>query len=764
MKTIYNIAKAELQNLFFSPIAWLIIIIFSFQLAVVFSDIMAEMVRAVARGEPLMNLSMRIFGGPQGIFEVVQSYLYLYIPLLTMNLMSREFSSGSIKLLYAAPITNSHIILGKFLSMMIYSLVLTAIVLLYVIYGAFTIENFDLPAVMTGILGLYLLMCAYSAIGLFMSSLTSYQVVAAVGTLTMLAVLSYVKSWWQDIEFIRDLTYWLAMTGRSYKFLSGLICSEDVIYFITVISLFLSMSIIRLKTIRQKRSWIVSWGKYAGVWVIIFTIGYLSSRPTLMAYYDATFTKMNTLTKNSQNIISKLDGGLTITTYVNLLDKYFWVGMPIRVNDDLKLFERYIRFKPEIKMKYVYYYDESTDQAFNEHFPNLSLEEKAKKKMDINGYNAKLFLTPKQIKEKIDLSGENNRFVRVLERDNGNKTYLRIFDDNMIFPTEAEISAALKRLVMDLPVVGFLNGHDERNTQNFGERDYSMVTQVKTFRYSLINQGFDFENITLENELPERIKILIIAEMKTPLTPQEKINFDKYVARGGNLMIIGEPKRQEMMNELVEGIGVKFMDGCIVNPTDNTSADLILAHAPKTTLDLSHFFKPLSNNTYCVTMSGTTGLEYTTDKGFDVMPLLTTDSVGVWNEIETTEFIDNKPVLNPSVGEVEKSYPTALALNRPMAGRQQKIIVIGDADCISNGELTGGRININAFNYALIQGSFAWMSDGEVPIDTRTPKIIDNHIKLSDNGAKITKIGFVWVLSGLMLCFSLFVWLRRRGR
>ena len=93
-----------------------------------------------------------------------------------MGLMSRELSSGSIKLLYSSPVTNKQIVLGKYLAMMLYGLLLMAILSIFVIYSAFAIKSFDFICVLAGLLGLYLLTCAYSAIGLFMSSLTSYQV------------------------------------------------------------------------------------------------------------------------------------------------------------------------------------------------------------------------------------------------------------------------------------------------------------------------------------------------------------------------------------------------------------------------------------------------------------------------------------------------------------------------------------------------------------------------------------------------------------
>ena len=87
------------------------------------------------------------------------------------------------------------------------------------------------------------------------------------------------------------------------------------------------------------------------------------------------------------------------------------------------------------------------------------------------------------------------------------------------------------------------------------------------------------------------------------------------------------------------------------------------------------------------TMPGATGLTYSTDKGFKVMPILLTDSTGVWNELETTNFIDSTVCYNPARGEVEQQYTTLLGLSRPMGKREQKIVILGDADCISNVEL-----------------------------------------------------------------------------
>ena len=242
MKTIWKIAKAELNTLFCSPIAWLILIIFAFQAGLTYSDLIADQLRYLALNYRPYNLTGSLLLKYSGVYSDMQNNLYLYIPLLTMGLMSKEYSSGSIKLLYSSPITNTQIILGKYLSMIIYALILTVILFTFFFYTACVVKNFDYPFALTGILGIFLLVCAYAAIGLFMSTMTAYQVVAAVGTLTVLAILNFMNRIGQDIDFVRDLTYWLSLSGRSEKFLNGMICSEDLFYFIIVVVLFLSLS------------------------------------------------------------------------------------------------------------------------------------------------------------------------------------------------------------------------------------------------------------------------------------------------------------------------------------------------------------------------------------------------------------------------------------------------------------------------------------------------------------------------------------------
>ena len=270
MRTVYDIAKAELQVLFYSPIAWIILLLYTFQVGYGFMEGYVSFVYSQEMFGEAGNLTHLLFSsGYAGIYNLAMKYLYLYIPLLTMNLMSREYVTGSIKMLYSSPVSNGQIILGKFLSMVIFVGMLMGVLAVYVVLCGLTVENLDIPAVLVGLLGVFLVTCTYAAIGLYMSTLTSYQIIAALGTLAVLTFLHYVGGMWQEVAFVRDLTYWLSVRGRADEMIVGLLCSEDLLYFILVTYFFLQLSILFLRVKRQKVGcWkVILWEYYVALFL-----------------------------------------------------------------------------------------------------------------------------------------------------------------------------------------------------------------------------------------------------------------------------------------------------------------------------------------------------------------------------------------------------------------------------------------------------------------------------------------------------------------
>lgn len=314
----------------------------------------------------------------------------------------------------------------------------------------------------------------------------------------------------------------------------------------------------------------VTLGRNIGVIFLACFLGYLSALPQMKLYHDATSTKINTLTPNSQDIVAKLDGGMTITTYINALDPgSSWFAAPYFLKPDMERFEQYLRFKPDMKLKYVYYYDTTANPMLDRRFPNATLREKMVEVCKIYGLDSNKFMAPEEIRKIIDLSGEGNTFVRQIVRDNGEKAWLRIYNDMQRFPSEREISAAFKRMVMELPKVGFVEGQGERSYSGGKDRDYSAFANDKGFRYALENQGFDVTKVVMDQQVPEDINIIVISDMREWFTPEQEANLQQYIDRGGNLFILGEPKRRDVMNKLFAKFGYEMTTGVLVKRDTN---------------------------------------------------------------------------------------------------------------------------------------------------------------------------------------------------
>lgn len=227
--------------------------------------------------------------------------------------------------------------------------------------------------------------------------------------------------------------------------------------------------------------------------------------------------------------------------------------------------------------------------------------------------------------------------------------------------------------------------------------------------------------------------------------------------------MIAENRASGSNDPLVERFGVQFMPGVLVQPSRDFDPDLIRGELTKDAAEMSLNYADLQKKKRVITMPGATALNYTMDKGFMVRPVLTTHDTGCWNEIETRDLLNEPVELNPVAGEKEGVYPIALALSRKMGNREQRIIVLGDADCISNSELMMYRKGIKASNFSyhgvlpLVDG---WGIPGEYP-SSRSCRYLDF------TGIVIYEVGelmFVGILPLLLIGCGILIWHRRRGR
>lgn len=172
--------------------------------------------------------------------------LLLVAPLLTMRLVSEERRGQTLSLLFSAPVSMTEIVLGKFLGVMGFLMIMVLMIMLMplsLLAGA----NLDFGVLAAGALGLVLLLASFAAVGLFMSTLTEQPTVAAVSSFGVLLLL-WIVDWAGDsnAEQASELFAYLSLLRHFQSLLQGVFNSSDVIYYLLFVSVFLILSIRRL--------------------------------------------------------------------------------------------------------------------------------------------------------------------------------------------------------------------------------------------------------------------------------------------------------------------------------------------------------------------------------------------------------------------------------------------------------------------------------------------------------------------------------------
>lgn len=329
---------------------------------------------------------------------------------------------------------------------------------------------------------------------------------------------------------------------------------------------------------------------------------------------------------------------------------------------------------------------------------------------------------------------------------------------------ESEITVAFRRLVLESPTIGFLVGHGERNIYKEGDREFKRFSSDKDYRGAMINQGFDIKEVYARQPIGDDIDILVISELRSSLSEEEKRNLDAYIARGGDLLILGGPERQELMNSIVKPFGVRFLPGRLVQPTRDLQADLIQALPTDEGINLFPGLNMIRVYEGCVVFPGCVGLEYTPVEGMRYTSLLETDSVGCWNEMGTTDFVNDTVVYNPECGDKDGVFTSTLAVSREVNGKEQRVVVIGNTDCFSNGELATGRREVRNFANVLVRSSFYWLSHEKLPIHASREKPIDRKLYISEPAMEVWKIVFMVIAPVILALAGIVIWLRRKGR
>jgi ABC-2 type transport system permease protein len=186
------------------------------------------------------------------MLEFASIILLMVTPLITMRLFSDEKRSGTLNLLLSSPVSATEIVLGKYLGVVLFMLLFTCMISLMPL--ALNVgTDIDSGKMLAGLLGLALLLAAFSAAGLFVSSLTENPVVAAIATFGLLLLLWLLDTGNTDNTAKDNALVYLSMLRHFGPMLRGIVDSRDIIYFLLFISGFVILTIRQLDALRLQK-------------------------------------------------------------------------------------------------------------------------------------------------------------------------------------------------------------------------------------------------------------------------------------------------------------------------------------------------------------------------------------------------------------------------------------------------------------------------------------------------------------------------------
>ena len=201
---------------------------------------------------PDTNLLDAGYASLDSFFELSPLLLLILVPAITMRSFSDEYKMGTYEMLKSLPLKSSSLVLGKFFSVLFIIIIAIAGSLVYVFTLYYlSLSGLDTGAILGSYIGLMMLCAVYASIGMYVSSCFSNPLASFMITAFACFLIYYVFSFFPALYISgQNIGYYISLMGVKYHFENmskGYLASNDLIYFISVVALFLYQTNVQLK-------------------------------------------------------------------------------------------------------------------------------------------------------------------------------------------------------------------------------------------------------------------------------------------------------------------------------------------------------------------------------------------------------------------------------------------------------------------------------------------------------------------------------------
>lgn len=453
-------------------------------------------------------------------------YMFL-IPAITMRMLAEEKKSGTIELLLTRPLTDTQIIIGKYLAaftLVIFSVIPTLLYYYSVYQLGNPVGNLDTPGIIGSYIGLILLGGVFTSIGLLASSLSENQIISFILAVflcfTLFTGVSSVAGLFtgQTALYIEEMSL-----SYHYDALSrGLVDTRNLLYFFSTIAVMLLLTKLKLsaRMMSFKPQKMRIWGRFAAGILVLFIFNVIGAN--YFKRFDLTEEKRYTLRESTKEMLAEVDQPLHIEL---LLGRDLPTGFQRLQKSILETIEEFgIYSNAQITWSV-----NDPGEADSEAQRNANYTQRVNQGMsptrifaNEDGRDVQKLIFPYAVIS----SGGRSAAILLLKGDQGAPAEVKL--NQSIEGIEFELAVGIQRLTAaNRKRVAIMTGHGELDSLN-----------IQGFVADMI-QFYDLQRLDLSRETQIRnFDAVIIAKPQTAFSREEKYKIDQYIMNGGKVLFL----------------------------------------------------------------------------------------------------------------------------------------------------------------------------------------------------------------------------------
>lgn len=482
-------------------------------------------------------------------FFMLAPFVFLFlIPAITMRSFAEEKRAGTIEILITRPITDFQIILAKYLAgltLVFFSLIPTLIYVISVYQLGLPKGNLDFGGLWGSYIGLLFLASAFTAVGLFVSSITDNQIVAFISGLVISGFAYIGFELIADMAIFGKASLFIKSLGMQEHFASmsrGVLDTRDIIYFISLIAVFLLLTKISL----ESRKWdkaakintrLDNYIQLAAGIVIIVLLNVIGTY--LFTRFDLTSEKRYTLSKSTRKLIRETDDIIYFKVY---LEGEFPSGFKRLSVSTREMLDEFRAYSDNIQYEFI----------------NPAASEDAKTRKDIYDRLVEQGLVPTDIAVRTkEGQKQQSVFPGALVTYKGRTIPVSLLANQLGAPPEAIINNSIQALEYNIvsairklstihkPKIAFTQGHSELTKLETADISVALSDYYQV-EYTDLKGNINTLTERVETEpgkfnIVNKYEAIVIAKPDSIFSEKDKFLIDQYVMRGGKILWLADP-------------------------------------------------------------------------------------------------------------------------------------------------------------------------------------------------------------------------------